>query len=63
MRFDGDLEVHHPVCPVCGALPGTTCVQDGQKRDQVHPSRRLSIAERNRRSVRGWIPPELAARR
>jgi hypothetical protein len=55
-------EVHHLSCPACGVLPGTTCIQDGQELERVHPSRRLSIAERNRRSAEGWLPPELKAK-
>jgi hypothetical protein len=45
---------------VCGALPGTTCLDsDYQELPQVHPSRRMSIAERNWRFRQGWEPPEL----
>jgi hypothetical protein len=63
MQFRDGLEIHHLMCPVCGALPGTTCVEENQERESVHPSRRMSIAERNLRSAAGWVPPELAARR
>jgi hypothetical protein len=54
------FETHHLACMVCGALPGTTCLDsDYQELPQVHPSRRMSIAERNWRFRRGWEPPEL----
>jgi hypothetical protein len=49
---------------VCGALPGTTCLdEDYQELAQVHPSRRMSIGERNWRFRQGWEPPELIERR
>jgi hypothetical protein len=61
---DGEFQTYHLTCPVCGALPGTTCIGDAyQELPEVHPSRRVSIAERNRRwSADGWEPPELAER-
>lgn len=55
-------ETHHLLCPVCGALPGTSCLEDFQERAQVHPSRRMPIAERNWRASNGWTPPELVTR-
>lgn len=62
MRFDQDkFETHHLTCMVCGALPGTTCIDDDyQELPQVHPSRRMSLGERNWRFGQGWQPPELA---
>jgi hypothetical protein len=57
------FETHHLMCMVCGALPGTTCIDGDQELAQVHPSRRMSIAERNWRSRNGWEPPELVERR
>lgn len=59
------FETYHLMCPVCGALPGTSCIDEGyQELVKVHPSRRVSIAERNRRvHASGWEPPELAERR
>jgi hypothetical protein len=57
------FEAYHLTCMVCGALPGVTCVDDDQERAEVHPSRRMSIAERNWRSRNGWEPPELVERR
>jgi hypothetical protein len=64
MRADRDkCETHHLMCMVCGALPGVSCIDGDQERSQVHPSRRMSIAERNWRSRQGWEPPELAERR
>ena len=65
MRFDQDsFETHHLMCPVCGALPGTTCIgADFQELGQVHPSRRMSIGERNWRFRQGWEPPELVEQR
>jgi hypothetical protein len=57
------FETHHLACMVCGALPGITCVDGDQERAEVHPSRRMSIAERNWRSRNGWEPPELVERR
>ena len=59
----GRRETHHLTCPVCGALPGTTCVDEGEELDKVHPSRHISVAERNWRSLNGWEPPELTERR
>jgi hypothetical protein len=57
-------ETYHLTCPVCGALPGTSCIEDYQELERVHPSRRMSVAERNRRhAATGWEPPELAERR
>ena len=51
-------------CPVCGALPGTSCIEDDRELAEIHPSRQISIAERNyRRHASGWEPPELAERR
>ena len=53
-------ETHHLVCMVCGAFPGTACIdRDFHELPQVHPSRRMSISERNWRSRQGWQPPEL----
>jgi hypothetical protein len=65
MRFDrGKFETYHLTCMVCGALPGTTCLdEDYQELAQVHPSRRMSIGERNWRFRQGWEPPELVERR
>jgi hypothetical protein len=65
MRFRADgLEIHHLTCMVCGALPGTTCIDDDyQELAQVHGSRRVSIEERNRRFTEGWAPPEVEERR
>jgi hypothetical protein len=58
------FETYHLMCQVCGALPGTTCIDDDyQELAWVHPSRRMSIAERNWRFRQGWEPPELAERR
>ncbi len=55
------FETSHLTCMVCGALPGTTCIDDSfQELPEVHPSRRMSIAERNWRFRQGWVPPELA---
>jgi len=59
----GNFETYHLTCMVCGALPGMTCVDGDQERAEVHPSRRMSIAERNWRTRNGWKPPELAERR
>jgi hypothetical protein len=54
------FEIHHLTCMVCGALPGTTCLDtDYQELPQVHPSRRMSIAGRNWRFRQGWEPSEL----
>jgi hypothetical protein len=65
MRFDrGRFETYHLTCMVCGALPGTTCLdEDYQELPQVHPSRRMSIGERNWRFRQGWEPPELVEQR
>jgi hypothetical protein len=42
------------------AFPGTACIdRDFHELPQVHPSRRMSISERNWRSGQGWEPPEL----
>ncbi|MFI6519912.1 hypothetical protein ACIBF1_30465 [Spirillospora sp. NPDC050679] len=57
------FQVWHLTCPVCGALPEITCVENGQELRHIHSSRRLSLAERNRRAAAGWMPPELAQRR
>jgi hypothetical protein len=48
-REDGPrFETHDLMCMVCGALPGTTCIdEDFADLQQVHPSRQLTIAERN----------------
>lgn len=55
-----ESETHHLMCMVCGALPGTTCIDsDFQELPQVHPSRRMTISERNWQSRQGWEPPEL----
>jgi hypothetical protein len=49
---------------VCGALPGTTCIDsNNQELAEIHPSRRMSIAERNWRSRKGLEPPELVKER
>jgi hypothetical protein len=62
-RDDGRFEKFHLTCPVCGALPGTTCLdEDFQELERIHPSRRVSVAERNRRYAVDWEPPELAER-
>jgi hypothetical protein len=59
-----ESETYHLTCMVCGALPGTTCVDsDFHDLPQVHPSRRISISERNWRSRQGWEPPELLEQR
>jgi hypothetical protein len=64
MRDRSDkFETYHLTCVVCGALPGTTCIDGDQERAEVHPSRLISIAERNWRSRNGWEPPELVERR
>jgi hypothetical protein len=58
------FETHHLTCMVCGALPGTTCIDgDCQELEQVHPSRRMTISERNWRVRQGWEPPELVGQR
>ena len=63
-RRGGATGTYHLTCPVCGALPGTSCLEDYQELEQIHPSRRVSVAERNRRQAdSGWEPPELAERR
>ena len=63
-RRGGESETYHLTCPVCGALPGTSCLEDYQELERIHPSRRMSVAERNRRhAASGWEPPELAERR
>jgi hypothetical protein len=64
MRFRADgFEICHLTCMVCGALPGTTCIDDDyEELAEVHPSRRVSIQERNRRFGEGWVPPEVAER-
>jgi hypothetical protein len=55
-----ESETHHLMCMVCGALPGTTCIDsDFRELPQVYPSRRMPISERNWRSRQGWQPPEL----
>ena len=59
----GRFETYHLTCMVCGALPGTTCIEDDQELAQVHPSRRMTISERNWRFRQGWEPPELVERR
>jgi hypothetical protein len=60
----GKFETHHLTCMVCGALPGTTCIdEEYQELAQLHPSRRISIGERNWRFRQGWEPPELVERR
>jgi hypothetical protein len=59
-----EFETHHLTCPVCGALPGTACVDsDFHELPEVHPSRRMTISERNWRTQQGWQPPELAKER
>lgn len=65
VRFDqGKFETYHLTCMVCGALPGTTCIdEDYQELPQVHPSRRMGIGERNWRFRQGWEPPELVEQR
>lgn len=63
-RRGDEPETYHLTCPVCGALPGTSCIEEFQELQRVHPSRRMSVAERNRRhAATGWEPPELAERR
>ena len=63
-RRSGEFETYHLTCPVCGALPGTSCLEYYQELERVHPSRRMSVAERNRRyAASGWEPPELVERR
>ena len=63
-RQNGKCETYHLTCPVCGALPGTSCLEDYRELERVHPSRRMSVAERNRRhATSGWEPPELAEQR
>jgi len=58
------FETHHLTCPVCGALPGTTCIDnDYRELTEVHPSRRMSVGERNWRFRQGWEPPELVEQR
>jgi len=60
-RQGEEFETYHLTCPVCSALPGTSCIdEDYHELVRVHPSRRVSIAERNRRHADGWVPPELA---
>lgn len=62
-RNDSGFETYHLTCPVCSALPQTTCIDwDYRELEKVHPSRRMSVAERNRRSGEGWEPHELAER-
>jgi hypothetical protein len=64
MRADqGRFETYHLTCMVCGALPGTTCIEDDRELAEVHPSRRMTISERNWRFRQGWEPPELVERR
>jgi hypothetical protein len=65
MRVDQDkCETYHLICPVGGALRGTTCIDtDYQELAQVHPSRRMSIDERNWRFRQGREPPELVEQR
>jgi hypothetical protein len=65
MRFGrGKFETYPLTCMVCGALPATTCRdEDYQELPQVHPSRRMSIGERNWRFRQGWEQPELVERR
>ena len=63
-RRGDEPETYYLTCPVCGALPGTSCIEDYQELARVHPSRRMSVAERNRRhAATGWEPPELAGLR
>jgi hypothetical protein len=64
-RQGEEFETYHLTCPVCAALPGTSCIdEEYQELARVHPSRRVSVAERNRRrDASGWEPPELAERR
>jgi hypothetical protein len=58
------FETHHLTCLVCGALPGTACVDRRfQELPEVHESRRMPISERNWRLDQGWQPPELAEER
>lgn len=62
-RVVSRFQIHHLTCPVCGALPGTTCIDENYRElPEIHPSRRVSIAERNRRFSEGWLPPVLAER-
>jgi len=45
------------------ALPGAACVDsDFHELLEAHPSRRMTISERNWRNQQGWQPPELAGR-
>ena len=56
-------ETDHLMCMVCGPLPGITRLdEDLRELLEMHPSRRLTIAERNWRTRNGWEPPELAGR-
>jgi hypothetical protein len=53
-RNDAGFETYHLMCPICGALPQTTCIDwDFQELERIHLSRRMSVAERNRRSGEG----------
>jgi hypothetical protein len=63
-RSGGESETYHLTCPVCGALPGTSCLEDFQELRRIHLPRLMSVAERNRRhAASGWEPPELVERR
>ena len=65
MRFDrGKFDTYHLTCMFAGRYPGTTCLdEDYQELAQVHPSRPMSIGERNWRFRQGWEPPERVERR
>jgi hypothetical protein len=43
-RRGDEPETYYLTCPVCGALPGTSCIEDYQELARVHPSRRMSVA-------------------
>ncbi len=61
--WDSDAcEIHQLMRMVCGALSDKTCLdEDLRELPEVHPSRRLTIADRNWRPHRnGWEPQELA---
>lgn len=54
-------ETHHLMCTVCGTMPGTVGPGgDVRELAEVHPSRRLTIAERDWRTRNGWERSGLA---